>query len=206
MVIPPIILIGAEVLVCALAVIYSRKDQAGVPYTIMLCYIVVTDLIRWGLLLLLPRWEVVLFPLVDLIWISHFGSYVWMARRMVGKEKSKIANIAVITHGAATALISGDYVLHRERNWFAFRVKWVRVSSFVLLWLAFKDLITVVYKKNRDLDTGLGLALVSVDMFQILNYRSDKFFVAYQVAFLCYMVVGSFFLVRSIYKERFSHA
>jgi hypothetical protein len=207
MVIPPIIIIGAQVLLCVLAVIHARKNAADIPYAAMTCYVVGTDLVRWALLLLLPNWEVILFPLIDLIWVSHFGSYVWMARRMAGKAGNMSANCAVVVHGSLTAAVSADFVMHRRWwGWYSFRLAWIRLSAVVLLGIAFRDLIKTVERGDKCLGMGLGLAAVAVDMFQVLQYNSKIQFVVYQAAMVCYMAASLALLSRSIYKEKVSHA
>lgn len=186
-----------------LAVIYALRHREDLPYAQMVCYVVVTDLIRWGFLLLLPWQEVFLFPVLDLIWVSHYGAHTWMARRTLGVDRSMVSSVLIVIHGTATAVISADYV--KKRRWMgriSFRHSWIRFSAAVLLCLAFRRLVKAIGDGERCFGVGLGLATTVISMVQVLHHPTEHGFYLYQAMLVCYLVVGIFVFGIKLHKER----
>jgi hypothetical protein len=185
-----------------LAVIYALRHRADLPYAQMVCYVVITDLIRWGFLLLLPWQEVFLFPVLDLIWVSHYGAHTWMARRTLEVDKSRVSSVLIVIHGTATAAISVNYV--KNRRWmgrFSFRHSWIRFSAAVLLCLAFRRLVKAVKDGDRCFGVGLGLASTVLSMLQILHHPTESGYYLYQAVLFCYLVFGILVFGKHLFKE-----
>jgi hypothetical protein len=186
-----------------MAIVYAINHEEDRPYAQAVGYIVATDLVRWLLLWLLPWQEGYLFPVVDLLWISHYGAHAWMAKRIAEDRRSRVSIWAIIAHGTATAAISAEYVKkYRWMGRYSLRHSWIRFSGAILLCLAFAKMIKAIDKGDRRLGLGLGLAATVLSMMQILHHPTEIGFHVYQTILVCYMVVGTIILGRNIFKER----
>jgi hypothetical protein len=193
----------AQVLLGILALVVGMKYREDRPFALMTCYIVGSDLIRWVFLLaILPDYPVVAFPLVDLIWLSHFGSHVWLAIVMGDGRGSRLFFALSAVHGGVAAAVSVDYALSRRYlGWYATRVLWLRVSALLMANIAYLMLARLVVRGKRCAGSGLGLASSVVCVFQIVQYSEEGLFRLYQASLLCYIAVALVVLGGKLWKE-----
>ncbi|MHC4575677.1 MAG: hypothetical protein ACYS76_16415 [Planctomycetota bacterium] len=193
-----------ETVLVALAVITARTHPEDRPYAEFVTFVLATEVLKLVLISLLPLCRPLLFPLVDLVWMSQFGAQVRMARRMDGRPEGRWILACFAAHAVATVGISIDYALLRsDSGWTAVRIYWLRFSSATLSAVAYLRLLRLLLSRGVVcVGFGLGLAVTVLSIYQMVLYADEVHYLSYQVSMLVYLSIGIFLLGGKLHLKR----